>query len=149
MPYRPHATPARRGFTLIEAMLAILVVAVGSASILPLIYSMRTANTIEQERARAHQVVADQMERVRQQLYSLVTAGQQVQIWDNGTPDNTADDTQGTLVVRITDPESGALLASVPTPARRVQVEVTLSWHPRGRLSDRTFRESVMGYIAP
>lgn len=130
-------------------MIAMMIVMMGSIATISMLSAAQSENSIEQERARAHQIISEQMERVRFQLYSLVTAGQQVTVWDNGTPDDTADDTTGTLEVIIKDPESGAILNAAPSPAKRVQIEVTLTWNPRGRLGGHTLRETVMTYLAP
>lgn len=139
---------ARRGFTLVEAAIAIVIVALGSLSTLGLLAFTRLHNEEEQERARAHQMVSEEMERVRLELFSRVTAGNVVTVWDNDTANDTTDDTTGTMVVTMRD-TAGNLLNAAPDPAERVQVEVTLSWAPRGRRTDTTLQESVMSYVVP
>jgi prepilin-type N-terminal cleavage/methylation domain-containing protein len=140
----------RSGFTIIETLIAMSITALSMLAILTTLQMTRLSNSLEQERSRAHQIVSEEMEKVRFSLYTLVTAGTEVTVWDNGTPDDMTDDTQGTLEIVITDPETGATLAAAPNPAKRVQVEVTLSWNPRGRLGgSKTMRETVMTYISP
>lgn len=142
----PHSR--RRGFTLVEAALAIVIVALGSISTLGLLAFTRLHNEEEQERSRAHQMVSEEMERVRLELFSRVTAGDVVTVWDNDTADDPTDDTTGTMIVTMRD-TAGNLLAAAPDPAERVTVEVTLTWSPRGRRADETLQESVMSYVVP
>ncbi len=144
-----RGTRTRRGFTLIESIVTVLVVTIGSIGALSLATWVRMQNDLEQERARAHQIVCQEMERIRHELYTRITGGTTVTVWDNGSPENADDDTFGTLEVVVRHP-NGTILAAAPKPAVRVQVEVTLSWNPRGRLGgSKTFRETVMTYIAP
>ncbi len=138
----------RRGFTIIEAVITVVLVTIGSIGALQMTVFLRTQNDLEQERARANQIISEEMERIRHTLYTRITGGTTVTVWDNGTPDNPDDDTIGTIEVTVRDPD-GNLLMMAPVPAVRVQVEVTLTWNPRGRLSGRTFRETLMTYIAP
>lgn len=143
-----RSTPLRRGFTLVEAALAIVIVTLGSIATLGLLAFTRLHNEEEQERSRAHQMVSEEMERVRLELFTRVTAGDVVTVWDNDTAGDPTDDTTGTMVVTMRD-TAGNLLATAPDPAERVQVEVTLSWSPRGRRADTTLQESVMSYVVP
>ena len=129
-------------------MIAVVIVAIGMIASLQLLTFQHVINTLEQERARARQIVSEEMERLRHELYTRIEGGQSVTVWDNGTPDNTSDDTMGVLAVTVRDPD-GVSVFVAPNPAERVEVEVTLSWHPRGRFNDKTFQETVMTYIAP
>lgn len=138
----------RRGFTLIESVIAIVIVSLGAISTMSLLMNSRVHNHNEQERARAHQIVSEEMDRVRLELFSRITANETVTVWDNGTPDDTSDDVIGTLDVIIRDTDGNAL-AAAPVPAQRMEVEVTLSWTPGGRPSGRVMRESVMTYVSP
>jgi len=137
-----------RGFTLVEASLAIVIATVGSIATLGLLTFTRLHNEQEQERARAHQMVSAEMELVRLELFSRVTAGTEITVWDNGTPDDETDDTPGTMIVTIRD-AAGGLVNQAPDPAELLQVEVTLTWNPRGRRADQTLRESVISCIVP
>jgi prepilin-type N-terminal cleavage/methylation domain-containing protein len=137
----------RRGFTLIEAVITVLIVAMGCIGALSLIQFLRLQNVLAQERARAHQIVCEEMDRQRHELFPQITGGTTVTVWDNGTPDDPTDDTMGTIEVIVRDTDGNLLPAVVGN--RRVQVEVTLTWNPRGRLSNKTYHETVMTYIAP
>ncbi len=142
----PSAT--RRAFSLIEALVTILIITAASIGGIEMAIFIRTQNTMEQERLRAHQIVCSEMERLRSNLYTHITGGSTVTVWDNGTPDDTSDDTIGILEVVVRD-KTGALLTAAPVPAVAVRVEVTLTWNPRGRRHGSTFRETVMTWIAP
>lgn len=129
-------------------MIATAVVGLGTTATLSLLTAARLNNAIEQERARARQIVYEQMEGVRGDLFSLVTSGKDITVWDNGTPDDPSDDTRGVLAVMATDAGGNPVIVA-PVPARWVQIEVTLTWNPRGRLGGKTLRETVMTYIVP
>lgn len=138
-----------RGYSLVEMVIAVIVVMLGSAGIISLLSFNHLQNMLEQERNAAHQLVLEEMEQFRSTLYThLQGSSREVTVWDAGTPD-VADDTLGTMEVQMRDAISGAVLASAPIPAKQLQVEVTLTWHPRGRLSGKTYRESVMTHLTP
>ncbi len=143
-----HPPVAQRGFTLVEAAIAMVIVSLGAISTLGLLAFTRLHNEEEQERSRAHQMVSEEMERVRLELFSRVTTGTNVTVWDNDTADDATDDTTGTMVVTMRD-TGGNVINVAPDPAARVQVEVTLNWSPRGRRADQTLQESVMSYVVP
>jgi prepilin-type N-terminal cleavage/methylation domain-containing protein len=143
-------TRKKRGFTLVECMLALAICSVLFLATLSALGYARTHNELEQERIRAHQIVSEYLEVERFRLFSWTQSESQQTIWDNGTPDDTSDDTLGTLEVAVRDPDTGAVLTMAPDPARLVEIEVTLTWQPRvARLKGKTFRESVMTYKAP
>ena len=143
-------TRRKRGFSLIEVMITVAVVSIMFFATLSLIMTARMLDNLEQERARAHEIVTEELDRVRFALFSRVTGGDEVTIWDNGTPDNDTDDTEGVLSVTIRD-QGGNTLAVTPVPSEIVEIEVTLTWTPRGRVgsSSRIYRETVMAYITP
>lgn len=138
----------RAGFSLIESMIATAILSLGFLGTVSLITFARVQNDLEQERARAHQIVTEKLEEIQRDLYTFLTPGSEVTIWDNGTPDNSSDDTTGQLEVVARDSD-GNTVAVAPNPAIRLVVEVTLTWNPRGRLAGKTMRETAMTYIAP
>jgi Tfp pilus assembly protein PilV len=135
-------------FTLVETMFAVFIVSITFTASMSLIGYIRMQSTLDQERARAHQIVVGEMERVRFELYTRVTGGDQITVWDNGTPDDNTDDTVGTLEV-IMRKLDGSQIITAPIPAEAVQIEVALTWNPRGRIAGRVLRQSMMTYIAP
>ena len=145
---RPLRARCRRGVTLLESIISLLIVALGFLSTTTLVVLSQTQNDLEQERSRASQIVSDRLERIQRDLYPFITPGSEITIWDNGTPDDDADDTLGTIEVVARD-TNGDLITSAPNPAVRLQVEVTLTWNPRGRLGGKTMTETVMTYIVP
>lgn len=140
---------SKRGFSLIEIMLAMLIVAMGTMSTLSLISYAHMQNAIEMERARAHQIVSEEIELARFDLYPRIREDDPVVVWDNGTPNLATDDTEGIINVTVRDPYTGESLTAAPVPARVLLLEVTLEWNPRGRLGNKTFRETEMTYISP
>ena len=69
------------GFTLIEALISVMIFTFSCIAGLTLMGFSQLQNMLEQERARAHQVVTQEMERVRHQLYTRITGGNTVTIW--------------------------------------------------------------------
>jgi prepilin-type N-terminal cleavage/methylation domain-containing protein len=139
---------ARRGFTLVEAAIGIVIVSIGAIATLTLLMFTRLHNAEQQERARAHQIVSQEMEQRHADLYTNLTPGTTVTIWDNGTPDDTTDDTVGTLFIYVRDAD-GNLITQTPIPWERVEVEVTLAWNGRGRRAGIELRESLVTYMSP
>src|SRR5687768_631898 len=99
-------------FTLVEIMIAVVVVSVGVAATFSMFTFSHLQNALEQERSRAHQLICQKMEEVRQDLQTRITPGTQVTVWDNGTPDNNTDDTVGTIAVIVRDPKTGVQYAA-------------------------------------
>lgn len=143
-----HALWPPRGFTLIETVIAIVIVSLGAVAMYSLLTFTRLHNEEQQERARAHQIASAYMEQFKSQLFSTALAVEDEQLWDNGTPEDPSDDTLCNVDVALRDAD-GNLLVSFPPNAERVQVEVTVSWHPRGRRGDQTLQESLMSFIVP
>lgn len=143
-----HVRP--RGVSLLEVLITVLVVAVSMISILTMMMQATAVSTLEQERARANQLVCQYMEeKVIFPPLPEISSGTQVTVWDNGTPNNPADDTVGTIKIIAYDMKTGVQINSIPVnPMNRVRyrVEVTMEWHPRGRRNNATFRETVMTY---
>lgn len=140
---------ASSGFTLIECMISVAVAALLFLTTLGLLSYARVNNQFEQERARAHQIVSERLEVERYRLFTWTVSQSQQTVWDNNTPDDSTDDTVGTLEVVVKDPKTGAVLTMAPDPATLVEIETTLTWNPRGKFSSRTMRETAMTYKAP
>ena len=145
----------KRGFTLVECLIASAIAGVSVLATLSLLGAARLNNELEQQRSRAHQIVCQAIEIERYKLFTWTESKKVVTIWDNGTPDNTEDDTEGLLAVIVRDPKTGNVLSSAPDPATMVEIEAALMWRPRGTRLDRGaeqgkwFKESVMTYKVP
>lgn len=138
------------GFTIVETVIASAIAAFSIMATLSLLTFARLVNEIEQERARAHQIVCQKLEIERYQLFTWTQTGSEVTIWDNGTPDNETDDTKGLLEIVVTDPATGAVLLAAPDPAVVIQIEATLTWRVRGgRPAEKDLRETAITYKAP
>lgn len=131
-------------------MIAVAIASVLFLATLSALSFARVINAVEQERSRAHQIVCQALDQESAKLFTWTASNSQQTIWDNNTPDNTADDTIGALDVRVTDVRTGTQITTVTLGDELVQVEATLTWSPRlSRLSHKTLRESVMTYKAP
>lgn len=142
-------TRSPRAFSLIENMVAMVIVSTGSIATMNAIIDAQVRNKLEHERARAHEIISGYMEQSDFELFTTLVSGTTITVWDNGTPEEPGDDTLGVLTVSLTDPVSGQPLTVIPDPVTMVIVEVSLEWHPRGRLADRLMRETAMAYMAP
>jgi type II secretory pathway pseudopilin PulG len=142
------STRRRSAFTLVEALIAVVIVTMGSMSTLSLLMATRSHSAQEQERARAHQIATERMERVLHELFPTVVSGEEITVWDNGTPETPYDDTSGTISVSLYDFD-GNPISTTPTPWTRVEVEVTVTWTPRARSDDTELREVLMAFMAP
>lgn len=145
MPYRARY---RSGFSLIEAVIAVIIVTTGSISTIQLIATTHLQSELDEERARAHQIVSQELELIRSELFARLRPIEAVTMWDNGTPDDLEDDTVGTITVVMRD-INGNELAGSPVTDERIEIEVTLEWSPRGRLSGMTLSETLMTYVTP
>ncbi|HUT26293.1 MAG TPA: hypothetical protein VM492_18335 [Sumerlaeia bacterium] len=139
----------RCGFSLIECLFAVGVAAVVFLSTLALLGFARLHNANEQERTRAHEIVCQHVEVERHKLFTWTASARNQTVWDNGTPDNLTDDTIGVLEVIVRDPATGASFTSAPNPAQLVEIEATITWHPRGRMAGKILRETAIVYDAP
>ncbi|HBF33246.1 TPA: hypothetical protein DDW35_01655 [Candidatus Sumerlaeota bacterium] len=141
----------RRAFTLIECVFALGICSVIAVATLSSLTFARAKNELEQERTRAHQIVTQWLEVNRFNLFTWTSTLSPQVLWGNNSS-ATGDDTNGTLEVVVTNPLDGTILTSstMPNPAVMVQIEATLTWHPRGAMgSGRTLHETVMTYKAP
>ncbi len=137
------------GFTLVECMLALVLATLIFTATLSALGFARSHNQVEQERCRAHQIVCQELEIERFNLFPQIRSDSTVTVWDNGTP-TTADDTMGTLDITVRDPATGATLAKAPEPAILIEIEATLTWHPRvASWKPREMHETVITYKAP
>ena len=147
----PEAAPwqGRSGFSLIECLFAVAVAAIMFLSTLALLGFARLHNANEQERTRAHEIVCQHLVVERHKLFTWTASARNQTVWDNGTRDDLTDDTIGVLEVIVRDPATGAIFTSAPNPAQLVEIEATITWHPRGRMAGRFLRETAIIYNAP
>gem|GEM_PF-1017209 len=168
---RGRRRPDRRGFSLVEVMISVGIVALVFVATLSMLTFAHTMDALEQERARAHQIVVEKIEEIDSLLYSYVRADESVTVWDNGTPNNAADDTPGCLTIQAALSDGTVIETPTPVPAEgtppeRVTITITLRWQARGvlggeRLEDpcesvdnpdlegKVMSESLVTYLVP
>ena len=141
----------RSGFTLVECVIASAITAVAFLGTLYCLGLARMHNALEQERARAHQIVCQTLEIERYKLFTWSETDRVRTIWDNGTPENPNDDIQGVLDVIVRDSATGAELHKGDPISWEMlmEIEATIEWSPPGRRSDKILRETAMTYKAP
>ena len=147
---------SKRGFTLIECIISVAVAALFIMGTLSLFSLARMQNEVEQERAKAHQIVCQQLEITNIQGYDWTQSQWTKVIWDNGTPDDTADDTTGILEISVKNLRTGVTLTGPPPVAPPgtypdiLSIEGTLTWRPRNRrASSELLRETAMIFKVP
>lgn len=142
--------PRSRAFTLIECIFASAIASVSILATFSVLGFARMNNELEQQRSRAHQIVCQKLEIERYQLFTWTQTDSVQTIWDNGTLDDISDDITGQLRLTVKDPKTGDVLTSAPDPATLLEIEVTLTWRPRGtRIGDKLQSETCMTYKAP
>jgi len=137
-----------KGFTLIEALIAIVILtSIGIGIISTVIYAKYQVE-IENQRTKALILASKTME-VLQRTYipSIMGFTSNVIIDDNGTVETT-DDLPGTLQVVVKD-KNGNVLTSPPPGDNYIRVEVYVRWHPAGNPSGKLLEESLISEIAP
>ena len=127
------ASSGRRAFTLVEAMISVMVVAVLGGGILVMWPAIAQLNTLEQERAYAFQLACQQMEAsVMVPDFPRIANHQTALVWDNGTPNNPADDTTGTVDVIVARRQDGSV---DPDHARYAEPQFMVSGRSHGELA--------------
>ena len=126
----------RRGFTLIEIMITVLIVSIaGLAIISSLIFGIFMRQSIR-ERNGAMRVAADVIESTKKRLFAELsqTTLNAIVIDDRGTTRD-SDDIRGTAVLRLftTDgTEVGISGSPIPTDRPMLRAEVTVTWFSPG-----------------
>ncbi|HEY7460686.1 MAG TPA: prepilin-type N-terminal cleavage/methylation domain-containing protein [Gemmatimonadota bacterium] len=106
----------RRGFTLIEMMVAILLLGVGMMALAALTTTVTRANVQSSSRTVASSLAQERIERFRTEPYALIVAGNDARVVDGVTYTRT-------WTVATNDPAPGLKTVSV-----------TVSWTTRGKL---------------
>ncbi len=132
-----------------ECLFALAISSLSFMATASLLFYTKFHNEIEQQRARAHQIVTERLEIERFQLFTWTQTGDQVTVWDNNTPDNPDDDTVGSIFIVVRNALTDEILTVAPShPAFLVQVEATLIWAPKTR-PNRIMRETAMTFKSP
>ena len=140
----------RQAFSLIECMFSVAIVAIVFLGTLSLLGFAQMHNAHEQERTRAHEIVSQYLEVERHKLFTWTASAQEQTVWDNGTVDDTSDDTIGILRLIVRDPATGTIFAMAPNPAQIVELEAIIVWRPRGRMAKtKVMHESAITYDSP
>lgn len=137
------------GFTLIEIMITVGVASLVIASIIAALVFNSYYSRMQELHSKAMNLAARTVEDLRRTPFNQLQGyTQDVVIDDNRTPDNSADDVSGVLTVEYRS-KHGVPLASPPTTDDRVDVVVTVAWSGAGRLSGRTYKQSLVTYFVP
>lgn len=136
---RPAARPAQRGFTLIETMVSMLVVAGGLFGLLATQLSLARNADISRQRTEAVRLAQELVEDLRGYTVITTTPGQLA--WDD--LDDGADEVQTNATYTRSWTFSGT-----PTDTMR-QITVTLAWQDRSGEEQRVVLNSVISQTNP
>lgn len=137
-----------KGFTLVEALIAVALFWLMSIAILTTVVYARHYTEIEKQRTNALTLASTDMERLKRTIFSaIVPYTRNVVIDDNGTA-STNDDLHGTLQVIVKD-KDGNVLTGPPQNNNRLIVEIVMTWHPAGNPSRKILEERLISEMAP
>ncbi len=143
-----------RGFTLIEAIIAITLVAFMGTGLLVTLLMGRQMAEYDKQRIAAISAARDYLERARRDLYPALEPVPPVRLDDFNTP-STLDDLHATLEVDLyevnPDGSRGSEISdtSALTDFDLVEVVVTVEWYRTGSLSSHRVSEVVRTYRTP
>jgi type II secretory pathway pseudopilin PulG len=146
-------SPRRSGFTLVEALIAVVIAALSITSSVTAVLFLRDSLEVEKQRLIALNHARRQVELIRRNLFTSVS--QQSVVLDNfDTPENPEDDLTATVSTNVwnvnPDGSTGSSVTAFPLEQRRrVLVEVDVAWRRTGRLDPITAHETIRTYVAP
>ncbi|HPB30865.1 MAG TPA: hypothetical protein PLB62_05380 [Candidatus Sumerlaeota bacterium] len=136
-------------FTLVEAVIATLLVTTMTIGIVSMMTYSRSYARLDRERAAATAHAARKMENLKRQMFTKIAPSRETVVLDNnGTPGNPDDDLLGNLEVNLYS-SNGQPIVAPPNEADLLKVEITVSWNPSGRLSQKRMKETLCTYITP
>jgi len=138
----------KKGFTLIESLVAIMLLTLIGIGIVSTIIYARHYTEMEKQRTNALTLASTVMERLKRTVFSaIVPYTQDVVIDDNGST-AVNDDLHGTLEVIVKD-KDGNTLPGPPQNNNRLFVEIVVTWHPAGNPSRKILEERLISEMAP
>lgn len=138
----------RKGFTILESMIAIVILTfMGISIISTLIYSQHYVE-IENQRTKSLMLASTVMERMKRTMFSSIVGYTETVVIDNNGTVDTIDDLPGTLQVIVKD-KNGNVLTGPPPTNDRLFVEIVVNWHPAGNPSRKILEERLISEIAP
>jgi len=148
--FKTFAKNRINGFTIVEALLAVLFVFIFSIGIISMMVYTRRFTEIENERVAALTMASERMEQIKRDVFSsIVGSMEDVVIDDGNTPNDPGDDLHGTMQV-IVKSKTGETLYGPPPDENRIYVEILVTWRPPGRISDaHVLEERLISELAP
>ena len=136
-------------FSLLEVVLAITLVTLMSLGIISMLLYSQSYAKLERERSGAIAAATKKMEQIKRKFFKdLAPSTETVLVDDNQTPTRPADDVQGTMDVTF-KAKDGTIINGPPPDNNIIQVQIVVSWHPAGRLSNKLLKERVYTYLTP
>lgn len=151
---RPGAGRGGRGTSLVEVMIAVVIVATGALAIISAIYFGIEVQQRNREYHGAVRAASDLLENTRKRFFSDLApvTGRDVTIDDRGTAGDTSDDVTGTASLRfflLDDTEVGVSGSPIPEDLTMIRAEATITWNPAGRRSSTPRTVQMSTLVAP
>lgn len=146
---KPIQLRRNQGFSLVEVMITIFIVAIVFLGTTSLIANNQQYNYLERERQGAQNRLAEHLEAIRATPYLyLAPYTEQVTIWDYGTDADPADDTVGVVTAELFD-GAGTAITKTAEDYDLVTMRLTVTWNPRGRRNNTALIETLVLQITP
>ena len=138
----------KRGFTLVEAVIAVFLFWIVGIAILTTVVYARHYTEMEKQRTNALTLASTEMELLKRTVLSAIVPHTEDVVIDNNGTAATNDDLHGTLQVIVKD-KDGNVLTGPPPNNNRLFVEIVVTWHPAGNPSRKILEERLISEMAP
>ncbi|MCX7017348.1 MAG: type II secretion system protein [Candidatus Sumerlaeota bacterium] len=148
-----HQQHRASGFTLVETMVAVALVAISGSAVITAVLAARQWAEYDKQRLSAVAAARRYIEqRARHDLFPTLDPIADATIDNFNTPD-TADDLMATLTMQLyhvnNDGTRGAELTVAPTAEEILEAVVTVSWNRTASLSSKRASETINTYVYP
>lgn len=102
-----YLSARRRGFTLPEIVLSLALLLIAWVPVVEVLVMSKVAGSLAKHRVQATYVAQRAIENLHKKAFALIVSStSSVAIDTKGTPDNTADDLNGTQIITVTSPST-------------------------------------------
>ena len=130
------------GVTLVEALVAIVLVALIGISVISILVHTYRVQKFERERVVALNAATQKMEILKRSIFPTMKASSESVLLDvNNTPDIATDDIRGTLTVKARSLDGTEI--TQPPDADVIDLEVTVTWRSQSKNHFQTIRTIV------
>ncbi|OPZ14265.1 MAG: hypothetical protein BWZ10_01947 [candidate division BRC1 bacterium ADurb.BinA364] len=143
----------RAGFTLLETMIAVILVAITGLGLISAVVVSRELAELDKQRLAAISIARNVLEeQARRSPFPSLQPISDMTIDNFNTPE-TADDLNASLDLQLFEVEQdgsrGAELFAPPSSPQLIEVLVTIEWNRTGRRSSKRVQEQMSTYVYP